>query len=107
MPDLGLGTYWFEEGGKTATANAARYHDAIKKFYNNLSKTLSEGQLRLTWFIQDGTSSRTAHQTVAYLKEFFILPSLLLTLITSGPNIAPIQSMELLVTESGKVYKFC
>ena len=37
-----LGPYWFEEGGKTVTVNAARYRDVIKMFYDDLLETLSE-----------------------------------------------------------------
>jgi len=45
-----LGPYWFEEAGKTATVNAARYRDVINNmtpddFYGDLFETLSEGQL--------------------------------------------------------------
>ena len=35
-----LGPYWFEENGKTATINAARYRDVIAKFYDDLSAVL-------------------------------------------------------------------
>ena len=66
-----LGPYWFEEGGKTVTVNAARYRDVIKIFYDDLSETLSEGQLPMAWFMQDGAPPHTAHETIAYLRGLF------------------------------------
>jgi len=72
-----LGLYWFEEAGKTVTVNTARYCDVIKNltpddFYDELSETLSDGQLRMAWFIQHGAPPHTAHDdTIAYLKELF------------------------------------
>ena len=40
-------------------------------FCNELLETLSEGQLRMAWFMQDGASPHTAHETIAYLRELF------------------------------------
>ena len=66
-----LGPYWFEEGGKTVTVNAVSYHDVIKLFYDDLLETLSEGQLQMAWFMQDGVPPHTAHETIAYLRGLF------------------------------------
>jgi len=66
-----LGPYWFENDGKMVTINASRYRDVLKKFYDDLSDTLSEGQLRMAWFMQDGAPPHTAHETIAYLRGLF------------------------------------
>jgi len=72
-----LGPYWLEEAGKTVTVNIAHYRDVIKNltlnhFYGDLSETLSEGQLRMAWFMQHvGDPPNAAHDTIAYLKELF------------------------------------
>ena len=66
-----LGPYWFEEDVKTVTINAARYRDVIKMFYDDLSEALSEGQLRMAWFMQDGAPPHTAHETNVYFRGLF------------------------------------
>ena len=40
-------------------------------FYDDLSETLSEGQLRMGWFMQDGAPPHTARETIAYLRGPF------------------------------------
>ena len=87
-----LGPYWFEEDGKTVTINAARYRDVIAKFYDDLSATLSEGQLRMAWFKQNGAPPHTAQETIAYLRGLFNTRSLPSVQITSGPRIALIST---------------
>jgi len=64
------------------TVKTAHYRDVIKNltledFYDDLSETLSEGQLRMAWFMQDGAPPHTVHDTVVYLKELSILTRLL------------------------------
>ena len=42
-----------------------------KKFYDDSSETLFEGQTWLAWFKQNVAPSQTTHQTIVYLKELF------------------------------------
>ena len=66
-----LGPYWFEERGRTVTITANRYCEIIRQFHADLNRILTPGQFRLAWFMQDGTSPHTAHETISYLQELF------------------------------------
>ena len=66
-----LGPYWFEEGGRTVTVNGERYREVIGKFHADLSASLTENQLKVVWFMQDGAPPHTAHDTIAHLHDLF------------------------------------
>ena len=46
-----LGLYWFKENGHTVTINSERYIAILDQFHGDLTKKLTQGQLRLAWFI--------------------------------------------------------
>ena len=66
-----LGPYWFEEGGRTITINGERYREVVRQFHVDVNEILTPGQFRLAWFMQDGASPHTAHETIAYLQQLF------------------------------------
>jgi len=78
---LGM-AYWVPTGLKNPVKRSLsmlpRYRDVIKNltpddFCDDLSETLSKGQLLMAWFIQHGAPLYTAHDNnIAYLKELFI-----------------------------------
>ena len=55
-----MGPYWFEKNGHTVTINSERYIAIFDEFHGDLTQILTQGQLRLAWFMQDGARSRTA-----------------------------------------------
>jgi len=80
-----LGPYWFE-ASKTITVNAAYYRDVIKNFYDYLSKTLSEGQLRMACgSCKIGLQLILPMTLLLIWNSFSILASLPLALIMNGP----------------------
>ena len=66
-----LGPYWFEERGKTVTVNSPCYCDIMQRFHDYLSQKLTPGQLRLTWFMQDGATPHTGNASVEFLQGLF------------------------------------
>ena len=57
-----LRPYWFEENGHTVTIiHSERYITILDQFYGDLTQKLTQGQLRLAWFMQDGARPHTAH----------------------------------------------
>ena len=66
-----LGPYWFEENGHTVTINSERYGAILYQFHGNLTQKLTQGQLRLAWFMQDGARPHTAHASLKHLRVFF------------------------------------
>lgn len=56
-----LGPYWFEEGRRTVTITGERYREVIAWLHNDLLATLTPGQIRMTWFMQDGAPPHTEH----------------------------------------------
>ena len=66
-----LGPYWFEERGKTVTVNSPRYCFIMQRFHDYLSQKLTPGQLRLTWFMQDGATPHTGNASVEFLQGLF------------------------------------
>ena len=43
--------YWFEENGHTVTINSERYIAILDQFHGDLTQKLTQGQLRLAWFM--------------------------------------------------------
>ena len=67
-----LGPYWFEdEEGRTVSVNQERYRDVLKRLHEDMAKKMSENQLRLCWFMQDGAPPRTARGTLQLLQDLF------------------------------------
>ena len=66
-----LGLYWFKENGHTVTINSERYIAILDQFHGDLTQKLTQGQLRLAWFIQDGARPHTAHASLKHLRVFF------------------------------------
>ena len=66
-----LGPYWFEENGHTVTINSERYIAILDQFHGDLTQKLTQGQLRLAWFMQDGARPHTAHASLKHLRVFF------------------------------------
>ena len=66
-----LGPYWFEKNGHTVTINSERYIAILDQFHGNLTQKLTQGQLRLAWFTQDGVKPHTAHASLKHLRVFF------------------------------------
>ena len=65
-----LGPYWFEENGHTVTINNERYIAILDQFHGDLTQKLTQGQLRLAWFMQDGARPHTAHASLKHLRVF-------------------------------------
>ena len=64
-----IGPYFFEnETGQAATVNAARYRDAITRFF--LPK-LDDIDVADMWFQEDGTTCHTADETIQLPQETF------------------------------------
>ena len=66
-----LGPYWFKENGHTVTINSERYIAILDQFHGDLTQKLTQEQLRLAWFIQDGARPHTAHTSLKHLRGFF------------------------------------
>ena len=66
-----LGPCWFEENGHTVTINSKRYIAILNRFHDDLTQQLTQGQLRLAWFMQDGARPHTAHASLKHLRVFF------------------------------------
>ena len=66
-----LGPYWFEENGHTVTINSQRYIAILDQFHGDLIQKLTQGRLRLAWFMQDGARPHTAHASLKHLRIFF------------------------------------
>ena len=67
-----LGPYWFEDDrGQTVTINAERYREIVNQFHGDLTASLTPGQLRMAWFMQDGATPHTAGATIAHLQQLF------------------------------------
>ena len=46
-----LEPYWFEENGRTVPINSERYIAILDQFRDDLTQKLTQGQLRLAWFM--------------------------------------------------------
>ena len=66
-----LGPYWFEENGHTVTTNSECYIAILDQFHGDLTQKLTQGQLRLAWFMQDSARPHTAHASLKHLRGFF------------------------------------
>jgi len=67
--DVAYKLAWLNKTFLTSLASSRIWPD---NFCDNLSETLSEGQLQTTWFIQHGAPPHTAHDdTTAYQKGLF------------------------------------
>ena len=64
-----LGPYWFEENGHTVTINSELA--ILDLFHGDLAQKLTQGQLRLAWFMQDGARPHIAHASLKHLLGFF------------------------------------
>ena len=65
-----LGPYWFKENGHTVTINNECYIAILDQFHGDLTQKLTQGQLRLAWFMQDGARPHTAHASLKHLRVF-------------------------------------
>ena len=64
-----IGPYFFEnETGRAATVNGARYRDTITQFF---PPKLDDIDVADTCFQQDGTTCRTANETIQLLHQTF------------------------------------
>ena len=90
-----LGLCWFKENGHTVTINSERYIAILDQFHGDLTQKLTQGQLRLAWFIQDGARPHTAHASLKHLRGFF--KNRLISLNTDhewaphSPNLIPLD----------------
>ena len=75
-----LGPHWFGENGHTVTINSERYIAILDQFHGDLTQKLTQGQLRLVWFKQDGARTHSAHASLKHLRVF--LKNCLISLIT-------------------------
>ena len=66
-----LGPYWFAENVHTVTINNERYIAILDQFHGDLTQKLTQRQLRLAWFMQDGARPHTAHASLKHLRFFF------------------------------------
>ena len=66
-----MGPYWYKENGRTVTINSKRYITILDQFYGDLTQKLTQGQLILAWFTQDGARPHTAHASLHHLRGFF------------------------------------
>ena len=66
-----LGPYWFEENGRTVTINSERYIATLDQLHSDLTQKLTQRQLRLAWFMQDGARPHTAHASLDHLRGLF------------------------------------
>lgn len=67
-----LGPYWFQdEDGNTVTVNQERYRDVLGRLHEDMARTMTETQMRLAWFMQDGAPPHTARETLQLLQELF------------------------------------
>ena len=66
-----LGPYWLEENGRTVTIYNERYIAILDQFHGDLTQKLTQGQLKLAWFMQNGARPHTAHASLYHLRGFF------------------------------------
>ena len=78
-----LGRYWFEKNGLTVTINSER--TILDQFHCNLTKKLTQGQLRLIWLMQDGARPHTTYVPLDISGDSSEIISLASTQIMSGP----------------------
>ena len=94
------GPYWFEENGHTVTINSERYIAILDQFHGDLTQTLTQGQLRLVWFMQDGARPHTAHASLKHLSFFF--KNRLISLNTDHEWAPTVQTQIHLISRSGE-----
>ena len=66
---------------------AQRYHQQraiLDQFHDDLAQKLTQGQLRLAWFMQDGARPHTAHASLKHLRFFSRIAWSASTQIMSG-----------------------
>ena len=57
--------------GRTVIFNSERYIAILDQFHGDLTQKLTQGHLRLAWFMQDGAKPYTAHASLKHLRFFF------------------------------------
>ena len=82
-----LGPHWSEENGHIVTITSEHYIAILDQFHGDLTQKLTQGQLRLAWFMQDGARPHIAHAPLKYLSGFF--KNCLISLNTDHEQVPP------------------